>query len=94
MDAVVNDEELFNTVVRHIGLFLETDVSHLRRDSHLARELNGLTSLKLFELVLYLEDTVGFEFDEKVVDRIDTIEQLLAYIKEHRRPLGTVGQTA
>jgi acyl carrier protein len=92
--VAVSDKELFDAVVRHIGIFLETDVSHLRLDSHLARDLDGLSSLTLFELMLYLEDCVGFDFDEKVVDRIDTMEQLLSYIKEHRREPGAIVQTA
>jgi acyl carrier protein len=89
----VSDPELFNAVVREIGLFLDTDASHLRPDSHLARELDGLSSLKLYELMLYLEDSVGFDFDEKVVDRVDTMQQLMDYIQEHRRAPGAV-QTA
>jgi acyl carrier protein len=93
-EVAVSDKELFDTVVQHIGIFLETDVSHLTPDSHLARDLDGLSSLKLFELMLYLEDSIGFDFDEKVVDRIDTMQQLLGYIKEHRREPGAVAQTA
>jgi acyl carrier protein len=85
----VSDPELFDTVVREIGTFLGTDASHLRPDSHLASELDGLSSLKLYELMLYLEDSVGFDFDEKVVDRVDTVQQLLDYIREHRRAPGT-----
>jgi acyl carrier protein len=92
-EVAVSDKELFDAVVRQIGIFLETDVSHLRPDSHLARDLDGLSSLKLFELMLYLEDSIGFDFDEKVVDRIDTMQQLLGYIKEHRREPGAIAQT-
>jgi acyl carrier protein len=93
-DQSVSDQRLFEDVVRHIGIFLETDASKLRPDSHLARELDGLSSLKLFELMLYLEDSICFDFDEKVVDRIDTMQQLLDYIKEHRRQAGPVAQRA
>ena len=89
----MSDKELFEAVVRHIGIFLEADASHLRPDSHLARDLDGLSSLKLFELMLYLEDSVGFDFDEKVVDRIDTMQQLLSYIEEHRRESEATAQT-
>ena len=80
----MSEQQLFDDVVRHIGMFLETDASHLRPGSHLALELDGLSSLKLFELMLYLEDSIGFEFDEKIVDRIDTMQQLIDYITEHR----------
>jgi acyl carrier protein len=80
----VSDAQLFDTVVRHIGAFLETDVSHLRPESRLASDIEGLSSLKLFELMLYLEDCVGFDFDEKVVDKIDTMQELIAYIKDRQ----------
>jgi acyl carrier protein len=92
--VVVSDKELFDEVVRHIGIFLESDVSHLRPDSHLASDLDGLSSLKLYELMLYLEESVGFEFDEKVIDRIDTVQQLVSYIREHRIQPGVAVQTA
>jgi acyl carrier protein len=88
----VSDQKLFDDVIQHIGIFLETDASKLRPDSHLAQELDGLSSLKLFELMLYLEDSIGFDFDEKVVDRIDTMQQLLDYITEHRRAPATAAQ--
>lgn len=83
-DRVTTDTQLFDTVVRHIGVFLESDVSHLKPESRLASEVDGLSSLKLYELMLYLEDCVGFDFDEKVVDKIDTLEELVAYIKDRQ----------
>lgn len=83
-DRVTTDTQLFDTVVRHIGVFLEADVSHLKPESRLASEVDGLSSLKLYELMLYLEDCVGFDFDEKVVDKIDTLEELVAYIKDRQ----------
>ena len=91
-EDAVTDTQLFDTVVRQIGVFLETDVSHLKPESRLSSEVEGLSSLKLYELMLYLEDCVGFDFDEKVVDRIDTLQELVAYIKErqHARPASGV----
>jgi acyl carrier protein len=83
-EEAVTDTQLFETVVRHIGTFLEADVSHLKPESHLASAVDGLSSLKLYELMLYLEDCVGFDFDEKVVDKIDTVQELIAYIKERQ----------
>jgi acyl carrier protein len=44
--------------------------------------------------MLYLEESVGFEFDEKVIDRIDTVQQLVSYIREHRIQPGVAVQTA
>jgi acyl carrier protein len=88
------DQELFQSVVRHIGAFLETDTSHLKPDSRLASDLQGLSSLKLYEMMLYLEDAVGFDFDEKVVDKIDTMQELVDYIKERRHGSGSPASAA
>jgi acyl carrier protein len=82
--VAVSDPQLFDAVVREIGNFLHDDASHLRPESHLALELDGLSSLKLYELMLHLEDSIGFDFDEKVLDRLDTVQQLLDYIQEQR----------
>lgn len=79
------DEALFQEVVRHIGEFLEVDTSHLKPESRLAGSIEGLSSLKLYEMMLYLEECMGFEFDEKVVDRIDTLQALVDYIRDHKR---------
>lgn len=82
---VALDTDLYAAVIREIGVFLETDTSSLTPASHLASELSNLSSLKLYEMMLYLEDAIGFEFDEKVVDRIETVQELVEYIREHRR---------
>lgn len=72
---------LFQQVVQHVGEYLETDVTHLRLDSRLASAVPGLDSLKLFEMILYLEDCFQIEFDESVVGSIDTMQDLVHYIK-------------
>jgi acyl carrier protein len=74
-----NSVEL-NEVVGYIGEYLETDVSHLTPTSRLATALPALDSLKLFELVLYLEDRLGVEFDDSVMENFDSMSDLLAYV--------------
>lgn len=73
--------DLFKRVVKHIGEYFETDVTHLRMDSNVTSAIPGLDSFKLFELVLYLEDCFEIEFDESVMGNIDTIQELVAYIQ-------------
>ena len=73
--------DLFKRVVKHIGEYFETDVTHLRMDSNVASAIPGLDSFKLFELVLYLEDCFEIEFDESVMGNIDTIQELVEYIQ-------------
>jgi acyl carrier protein len=71
---------VFKQVVQHIGEYLETDVTHLRMDSRVASAIPGLDSFKLFEMILYLEDCFGIEFDESIMENIDTMEDLVNYI--------------
>lgn len=69
-------------VVQYIGEYLETDVSYLNAESKLATAVAGLDSLKLFEMMLYLEDRVGVELDDSVMEHIDTMSSLVAYIND------------
>jgi len=75
------DANLFQQVVRQIGEYLETDVSHLRPDSRVAFAVPGLDSFKLFEMLLFLEDRFEIEFDENVMETIDTMEDFVNHIE-------------
>lgn len=72
---------LFERVVRHIGEYLERDVSHLTPESRPATALAGLDSLKVFEMLLYLEDCFGVQFDDSVMEHLETLGQLVEYIE-------------
>ena len=74
--------ELFDQVVKHIGEYLEADVTHLRLESRVASAIPDLDSFKLFEMVLYLEDCFKIEFDEAAIANIDTMQALVAYIQD------------
>lgn len=76
----MDDSPLFERVVRHIGEYLEQDVSYLTPASRPATALAGLDSLKLFEMLLYLEDCFGVEFDDSVMEHMETLGQLVDYI--------------
>lgn len=75
------DANLFKQVVQQIGEYLETDVSHLRPDSRVAFAVPGLDSFKLFEMLLFLEDRFDIEFDEHVMETIDTMEDFVDHIE-------------
>lgn len=74
------DQALFEQVKKHIGEYLETDVSHVTGDSRLATAVAGLDSLKLFEMLLYLEECFGVDFDENAVEKVATLDELVDYI--------------
>ncbi|WP_116210671.1 acyl carrier protein [Streptomyces olivoreticuli] len=76
------DQELFEKIVGHIGEFVEADVSHLAPDSHLATSIEGMSSLKMVELLLYMEDCFGLEFDGSVMDKFGTMRDLVTYIRD------------
>jgi acyl carrier protein len=76
------DQELFDRIVKHIGEFVERDVSHLTPQSHIGNSIEGMSSLKMIELLLYLEDCFGLDFDESVMDRLETMQDLENYIRD------------
>ncbi|GAB2809860.1 acyl carrier protein [Streptomyces daliensis] len=76
------DQELFERLVKHIGEFVESDVSHLTPHSHLATSIEGMSSLKMVELLLYLEDCFELEFEESAVGRMETMQDLVDYVRD------------
>lgn len=76
----MQDQALFTKIVGHIGEFIETDVSHLTPEARIATSIEGMSSLKMAELLLYLEDCFSLEFDESVIDKLDTMQDLVTYI--------------
>lgn len=73
-------QKLFSQAVQYIGEYLETDISHVTLESRVAA-ISGLDSLKLFESMLYLEEQFGVDFDESVMEHIDTMNDLVNYIE-------------
>ncbi len=76
------DQKLFEKVVGHIGEFVEADVSYLTPDSPIATSIAGMSSLRMVELLLYMEDCFGLGFDESVIDKLATMKDLVNYIQE------------
>ncbi len=76
------DLELFDKLVGHIGEFVERDVSHLTPQSHLSNSIEGMSSLKMIELLLYLEDCFGVDFEESAMDKLETMRDLEDYIRQ------------
>jgi acyl carrier protein len=79
-DGRVSEASLFDRVVKHMGEYLEMDVSHLDPNARIATAIPGIDSMKIFEMVLYLEDCFEVEFEEKVMEKIDTLSELVSYI--------------
>lgn len=76
--------ELIEELKKHIGDFLEQDVSALKTESVIASSLPGLDSLKMLEMLVYLEEMMGVEFDTEVIEKFKTLGDLVDYVKEKR----------
>ncbi|MEV5988493.1 acyl carrier protein [Streptomyces sp. NPDC052051] len=76
------DQELFARIVGHIGEFVERDVSYLTPQSHISTSIEGMSSLKMIELLLYLEDCFSVDFDESVMEKLETMQDLESYVRE------------
>jgi acyl carrier protein len=80
--SVSDRSELFLQVVRHIGEYLEQDVSHLKPDSSLEGAVPGLDSLRIFELMLYLEECFGIALDQATLGDVKTMNDVLDRIEQ------------
>jgi acyl carrier protein len=78
----VDRTALFQRVVKHVGEYLEADVSHLTLDSRPGDALGGLDSLRVFEMLLYIEDCFGLHFDDSVMEHFETLSDLVDYINQ------------
>ncbi len=76
--------ELLEKLLGHIGEFVERDVSHLTLDTKLHAAAPGMDSLKVFELMLYLEESFELDFDESAMPEVQTIAELVDYIEAAR----------
>ncbi|MET7685067.1 acyl carrier protein [Streptomyces sp. NPDC005423] len=81
MQDATPDKELFDKIVGHIGEFMESDVSYLTPQSNLGDSIDGMSSLKMIELLLYLEECFSVDFDDSVMERLETMEDLEKYIR-------------
>ena len=77
----MTENELFERVIKYVGEFLETDVSHLNMESRLVTALPGLDSMRMFEMFLYLEDCFGTEFDDSLIENLDSMGDLVQYVE-------------
>lgn len=79
-------DEIFEKTRRHIGEYLEQDVDHLRPESKLETAAPGLDSLKIFEMMLYLEECFAIEMEENTLEHVETMEDLVRTIEGKLAP--------
>jgi acyl carrier protein len=69
--------DLLERTRRHVGEFLERDVSHLAADTRLDAAAPGMDSLKIYELMMYLEECFEVSFDESSMADVTTLQELV-----------------
>ena len=74
---------MFETIKGIIVDTLQVDESEVKKSTVLRDDL-GADSLDLFELAMALEDEYGLEIETEDLESIVTVEDILAYIEEHK----------
>jgi len=86
----MSKQVLLVEIKQRIEEFTERDVSHITGQTHLLGALPGQDSLNLMEMLMYLEDCFEVEFEDKVVEKIKTLDDLVDYIGALREQGSTV----
>jgi acyl carrier protein len=76
----MSNTDTYQKLVKCVGEYLETDVA-LDRNARLVNAIPGIDSLRLQELLLYLEEQFGVTFSENVLDKAETLQDLADYIQ-------------
>lgn len=71
-------------LVRRIGVYLERDDIRLDPDAPMREQLPGIDSLRLKELLMYLEEEYTIEFTPAVLEKMETLRDLHHAIEELR----------
>ena len=78
------DQEPVAGLIRRIGVYLEEDHFELDPDAVIRTSLPGIDSLRLKELLLYLEEEYDVEFSPDVMTRLETARDLSDHIESLR----------
>jgi acyl carrier protein len=71
-------------LIRRIGVYLERDDISIDPDAPMREQLPGIDSLRLKELLLYLEDEYTIEFTPAVMEKMETLRDLALAIEALR----------
>lgn len=77
----MTEAEIFQKTVQYMGEYLERDVSHVTMETRLDAVMPGLDSLKIFEMILYLEDCFDTDFDQSKLGDVETMRDLVDHIE-------------
>ncbi len=77
-------DELFQKVRSIIAQQLGADEAEITEESHFIEDL-GADSLDTVELVMALEEEFGIEISDEDAEKIQTVGDVIKYIKEHKK---------
>lgn len=77
-------DELFQKVRSIIAQQLGADESEITEEAHFIEDL-GADSLDTVELVMALEEEFGIEISDEDAEKIQTVGDVIKYIKEHQK---------
>jgi acyl carrier protein len=63
-------------LTRRIGVYLEKDDIKIDPDAPMRDQLPGIDSLRLKELLMYLEEEYSIEFTPTVLEKMETLRDL------------------
>lgn len=81
----MSSDDVYQSLMRYLGEFFESDLSHVKPESRIVNAIPGLDSLRLQEVLIYLEDRFNVQFDETVLDHIETVRSFVDHIESLQR---------
>lgn len=79
----MSEEEIFNKIKSLIADNFEIDENKITKDTNFTDDLDA-DSIDLVEFILQLEDEFGSEIPDEDAEKIKTVGDAVAYIKDHQ----------
>ncbi|KRM41260.1 hypothetical protein FC39_GL001068 [Lactobacillus hamsteri DSM 5661 = JCM 6256] len=80
---IMSEEEIFNKIKSLIADNFEIDENKITKDTSFTDDLDA-DSIDLVEFILQLEDEFGAEIPDDDAEKIKTVGDAVAYIKDHQ----------
>lgn len=79
----MSDEEIFNKIKKLIAENFEIDEEKITENTNFKNDLDA-DSIDLVEFILQLEDEFGSEIPDEEAEKINTVGDAVAYIKDNQ----------
>lgn len=79
----MSEEEIFNKIKKLIAENFEIDEEKITENTNFKNDLDA-DSIDLVELILQLEDEFGSEIPDEEAEKINTVGDAVAYIKDNQ----------